>query len=102
MSFRNRVGRKSQGCHRHTRRINERDPTRKGRISAALLVELPGIEPDAEIALNCGNASMGAAKARETTRPDLRVRREALTASTRSTLAGLASQHAQSTGSGSV
>jgi len=40
---------------------------------------------------------MGAAKARETTRPDLRVRREALTASTRSTLAGLASQHAQPT-----
>jgi hypothetical protein len=29
-------------------------PNRKGRISAALLVELQGIEPDTQIAVTCG------------------------------------------------
>ena len=37
-------------------------------------VELPGIEPSAEIALTCGNVESDDAKARETTWNDLRIR----------------------------
>ena len=37
-------------------------------------VELPGIEPSAEIALTCGNAESDDAKRRESTRNDLRIR----------------------------
>jgi hypothetical protein len=45
-----------------------------GHISAALLVELPGIEPAAEIVLTCGNVEIPYAKRRESTRNDLRIR----------------------------
>jgi len=38
------------------------------------VVELPGIEPALENALNCGNAGTGNAKARQTTRKHLRER----------------------------
>jgi hypothetical protein len=37
-------------------------------------VELPGIEPGAKMALNCGNGESYDAKIRETTRTDLRIR----------------------------
>jgi hypothetical protein len=46
-------------------------------------VELPGIEPAAEIGVTCGDAEFGDAKVRETTRNDLRIHRKVLTASTR-------------------
>jgi hypothetical protein len=36
-------------------------------------VELPGIEPATETALNCGNADSDYAKTRESTRDDLRI-----------------------------
>jgi hypothetical protein len=49
--------------------------TKKGRISAALLVELPGIEPVVEIALTCVNTESKYAKRREITRNDLRIRK---------------------------
>jgi hypothetical protein len=45
--------------------------------------ELPGIEPDPEIALNWQNAGSQHAKRRETTCRDLRVHRDALMASAR-------------------
>jgi hypothetical protein len=48
----------------------------------ALLVELPGIETGAEIALTCKNTALDDAKVRETTRDDLRNTRKALMAST--------------------
>jgi hypothetical protein len=38
------------------------------------LVELPGIEPGAEIALTCENVEIDDAKVRETTRNDLGIR----------------------------
>ena len=41
--------------------------TEKGRISAALPVELPGIELGAEISVTCGNAEVDDVKQRETT-----------------------------------
>jgi hypothetical protein len=47
----------------------------KGHIFAALLVELPGIEPVAKIMLTCGNAELDHAKLREATRNDLRIGR---------------------------
>jgi hypothetical protein len=37
-------------------------PTKKGRISAALFVELPGIEPAPEIAVSCGNTEVSDAE----------------------------------------
>jgi hypothetical protein len=37
-------------------------------------VELPGIEPVAEIALTCGNVETDDAKVRETTRNDVGIR----------------------------
>jgi hypothetical protein len=43
------------------------DSKKKGRISAALPVELPGIEPAAKIELTCRNAEFDDAKQRETT-----------------------------------
>ncbi len=46
-----------------------------GRRATAASVGLPGIEPVAEIALTCGDAESDYAKARETTRNDLRIRR---------------------------
>ena len=45
-------------------------------------VELPGIEPDAEIALSCIDIAWGGGKLRETTRRDLGLYREVLMAST--------------------
>jgi hypothetical protein len=39
-------------------------PTKKGRISAALSVELPGIEPGAKIALTCEDDGIEYAKRR--------------------------------------
>jgi hypothetical protein len=39
-----------------------------------MVVELPGIEPGAEIALTCRNVESNDAKVRETTRNDLRIR----------------------------
>jgi hypothetical protein len=41
--------------------------SKKGRISAALFVKLPGIEPGTKIALSCGNTEFRYAKVRETT-----------------------------------
>jgi hypothetical protein len=38
------------------------------------MVELPGIEPPSEIVLGCGNAEIGYAEQRESTRNDLRIR----------------------------
>ena len=46
---------------------------KKGRTSAALLVELLGIETDAKMDLTCGNTHFDDAKVRETTRNDLRI-----------------------------
>jgi hypothetical protein len=43
-------------------------------ISIFSIVELPGIEPGAEIALNCDNGGIDDAERRQTTRDDLRVR----------------------------
>jgi hypothetical protein len=48
--------------------------TKKGRISAALFVELPGIEPATKIGFTCANAEFDYAKARESTRNGLRIR----------------------------
>jgi hypothetical protein len=48
--------------------------SKKGRISAALFVELPGIEPGFKTELNCGNTELHDAKRRETTPIDLRIR----------------------------
>ena len=52
--------------------------------SSYSVVELPGIEPVSEMALNSANAGFAYAKVRETTRNDLRKRRtaDALMAST--------------------
>ena len=36
-------------------------------LTCIFVVELPGIEPDTEIALNCGNATFDDAKQRQTT-----------------------------------
>jgi hypothetical protein len=49
-------------------------PIKKGRSTASLLVELPGIEPATEITLSCRNVRIDDAKVRETTRNDLRIR----------------------------
>jgi hypothetical protein len=49
-------------------------PTKKGRISAALFVELPGIETGPKSPLNCVVAGFDDAKRRESTRNDLRIR----------------------------
>ena len=45
-------------------------------------MELPGIEPGAEIVLNCGDPRFQHANRRESTRNDLRIRRKVLMAST--------------------
>jgi hypothetical protein len=66
------------------------DPTQEGRRSAALVVELPGIEPAAIGPMTCGNAGIDNARRRETTSSDLRIHREVLTASTRMVAGDLA------------
>jgi hypothetical protein len=43
-------------------------------LTSMFLVELPGIEPGTEMALTCKNTENRYAKARETTRRDLRRR----------------------------
>jgi hypothetical protein len=47
-------------------------------LTSIFLVELPGIEPVAEIALTCRDAESDDAKVRETTRNDLQIRRRCL------------------------
>jgi hypothetical protein len=49
-------------------------PTKKGRSAAALVVELPGIEPATEMALTSGDTGFDDPKQRESTRNDLRIR----------------------------
>jgi hypothetical protein len=46
----------------------------KNLLTWVFLVELPGIEPPAEVTMTCGNIGSGDAKVRETTRNDLRIR----------------------------
>jgi hypothetical protein len=65
--------------------------SKKGRISAAISVELPGIEPGSKISSNCGNTGFDYAKRRETTSRDLRIHRVVLMASTRHQHQGLVS-----------
>ena len=42
-------------------------------LTCVFPVELPGIEPDAEITLNCGNTEVDDARRRESTRNVLRI-----------------------------